>query len=205
MCISILTTGMNNFCLAQGPSRGMIPNRETKQGTYSWKVEQQQENKEEEEEEEDNLHLLLRPTVFPRPSVIPAQSCRAAGLFCPRWPVLNPAAEHQGTPWITHTGTRKWDLLKVSQDEYTPFSMHQKEPKQRHTGPRDVGEGCESVFPQPGHCTDSKPRWITGVIQRLFAHKRKPRGNQSCLQVGASDCLEQQLKCRVSFMNHLSC
>lgn len=41
------------------------------------------------------------------------------------------------------------------------------------------------------------------VVQRRFTHE-KPWGNQNSLQVAASDCLVQQMKCRVSFMNHQS-
>lgn len=112
---------MKNFCLAQEPSRGMIPNWETKQGTYSWKVEQQQENK-----EEDNLRLLLQPSLSSSTSN-PCTKLQGCWAFLSQVAHFEPccgASRH--SPNNTHTGTRKWDLLKVNQDEYTPFGVQQK-------------------------------------------------------------------------------
>lgn len=118
---------------------------------------------------------------------------------------MNLAVPQQDTTRLRHTGTSKWDLVNVNQDG-TCCTICNIRTELWQTGPGDVcwvvGEGC--VFFQPGHCVDSKSRWFTGVFQRLFTHKWKPWGNQNCLQVGMSDCLVQQLKCRVRFMNHQS-
>lgn len=109
-----------------------------------------------------------------RSFLILRQSWRAAELFCPGWPVVNPAALQQGAPWLRHTGTSKWDLKSIRTS--TSCTMCNRRAEQWQTAAGDVhwvvGEGC--VFLQPGHCVDSKSRWFTGVIQRLFTHKWKP-------------------------------
>lgn len=139
--------------------------------------------------------LLLWPTVLPLPFIILRQSCRLAGLFWPRWPVVNPAVQQQVIPRFEgrtqETGTRSVTMCDVKAEQW-----------HRDVNRAVVGERRASL--QPAHCVDSKSWWFTGVIHRLLTHECKPRGNQSCLQVGASDCSVKLLECGVSFMNHPS-
>lgn len=93
---------------------------ETWQSTYSWKVEQ-------EEEEEDNLSPPLASSTSSSILIL-GQSCKLAGLFCPRWPVVNLAVQQQAAPWLRRTGTTARGLAQsrsggVHAVQYVPWKI----------------------------------------------------------------------------------
>lgn len=106
----------------------------------------------------------------------PQPKLRGCWAFVPRVA----CCEKQGTPWWRQTGTSKRDLLKVTQEALRALHGSSEGAGLWQTGLKDVcgvvGKAC--VFLQPGYCVDSISWWFTGVIQRLFTHKRKPWGKK---------------------------